>query len=110
LPQFLYSGFEQPANIRHYRFSAVARGRPTRLLTVSVDLALFLKHHVGIQEAPALCLRKLSRIDLEAAQAGHELTDGDLAAYVADRTALAARKRERRRWPKPVKPAVPPNK
>jgi len=106
-PQFLYSGFDQPQNVRHYRFSSVMRGEPAKTFTVSVDLALFLKHHVGIQEAPALCLKKLGRADPEAARVQQELTDGDLAAYASDRAVAAARKRQRRRWPKSRKTASP---
>ncbi len=104
---FLYVGFEQPKNIRHYKFSAVARGQPAKLMTVSVDVALFLKYHVGIQEAPAMCLDKLSRADSETSALQHQLTEGDLATYVSDRAAAAARKLERRRWPKSRRLALP---
>jgi cold shock CspA family protein len=106
--RFLYAGFDHPSNMRRYKFSAVARSQPTKLLTVSVDLALFLKHHVGIQEAPAMCLHKLSGSDLQAAQVQYELTDGDLAAYVAERAAAAARKIQQRRWPKLRRLTSPP--
>ena len=109
-PHFLYKGFEQPKNIRHYKFSAVVHGKPTMDFTVSVDLALFLKYHVVIQEAPALCLQKLSHADPEAPQARHKLTEGDLAAYVSDREAAAARNLERRRWQRPRKAARRPSK
>lgn len=107
--KLLYAGFEQPANIRHYKFSAVSHGQPPKLLTVSVDLALFLKYHVGLQEAPALCFQKLSRADPEAVQIRHELTDRDLAGYASDRAAAAALKLERRKWPKSRRMATPPH-
>lgn len=107
-PQLLYAGFDQPGSLRLYRFSAVARGEPTRHFIVSVDLGLFLKHRVALQEAPALCLRKLSRADLKATPGRHELTEGDLTAYVSDRAAIAARNLQRRRWHKPRRPTAAP--
>jgi hypothetical protein len=109
LKQLLYSGFDQPKNIRHYKFSVTAQGKAVKHFTVSVDMALFLKYHIGIQEAPALCLQKLSRTDLQAPQVEHELTDEDLASYVSDRAAAAARNLERRKWPKPRRPVPAPS-
>src|ERR1022692_3986014 len=42
---------------------------------VSIDMALFLRHHVGIQEGPTLCAQKLTP-DFEAQHRDeHELTD-----------------------------------
>jgi hypothetical protein len=59
---------------------------------VAVDLTLFLKHHVGIQEGPSLCARKLAS-DLETIeQREHTLTSEDLLAYVTARTEAEARK------------------
>jgi hypothetical protein len=59
---------------------------------VAVDLTLFLKHHVGIQEGPSLCARKLAS-DLETIQQReHTLTSEDLLAYVTARTEAEARK------------------
>lgn len=60
---------------------------------VSADLTLFVKYHVGLQEGPALCLKKLSA-DLETLQQlPHELTRYDLAAYVSARAAAAAERK-----------------
>jgi hypothetical protein len=59
-------------------------------------LALMLKHRIGVQEAPALCLRKLAA-DLKAFpdSGRHELDDGDLLAYASARAAALERKRPR---------------
>jgi hypothetical protein len=102
----LYTGFDQPKGVRHYKFSAVAHGQATLEFIVSVDMALFLKYHVGIQEGPGLCLRKLAQGLPATLSMQGELTESDVVAYVSDRTAAAARNLERRgRW-KPRKVAV----
>jgi hypothetical protein len=96
---FLYTGFDQPKGVRHYKFSAVATGQATIEFIVSVDMALFLKYRVGIQEGPGLCLRKLAQAIPDASSMQGQLTEGDVVAYVSDRAAAVARNLERRgRW------------
>jgi hypothetical protein len=96
---FLYTGFDQPKGVRHYKFSSVAHGQATIEFIVSVDMALFLKHRVGIQEGPGLCLRKLAQAIPHASPMQGQLTEGDVVAYVSDRAAAVARNLERRgRW------------
>lgn len=90
--QLRYMGFDQARNVREYRFDGVAHGEATRHFVVTADLALFVKHRVGIQEGPALCLQKLAA-DLEAPQdVSHELTDDDLLAYTSVRASAEARR------------------
>jgi hypothetical protein len=121
-PDLRYAGFDQAANVRQYKFDAVSSGHAVERFVVSVDLSLLLKHHVGMQEAPALCLHKLTA-DLETAPAAgrHELGNDDLLAYAVSRAALAARKRAkpafrgRRGSPPPIggwrrAPEAPPPK
>jgi hypothetical protein len=92
-----YMGFDQTQNRRVYKFDCTAGDKSTMRLVVSVDMVLFLKHHVGIQEGPALCAQKLTA-DVEAQlQGDHELTNDDLLAYTAGRAAAEARKAESRR-------------
>jgi hypothetical protein len=87
-----YMGFDQTQNKRTYKFDRLVKGEPLARFLVSADMALFLRHHVGIQEGPALCARKLTS-DLEcSAEAAHELTSDDLLAYVSARTEAEARK------------------
>ena len=70
---------------------------PTVHYAVTVDLELFLKHHIGIQEGPTLCARKLAS-DLEAPlECEHTLTNDDLLAYVAAKQEVEARKAAARR-------------
>ncbi len=95
--QLRYMGFEQAKAVRVYRFDCVGERVPTIRYTVTADLALFLKHHIGIQEGPTLCARKLTS-DLESPQqCEHVLTNDDLVAYVLARTAADERKAAARR-------------
>lgn len=95
--QLRYMGFDQGQAVRVYRFDRIEERVPTVRYTVTVNLALFLKHRVGIQEGPSLCARKLTT-DLEAtSQSEHVLTNEDLLAYVAARADADARKAAARR-------------
>ena len=104
-----YIGFDQAQNIRVYKFDGRAEDTSTMRLAVSIDMALFLRHHVGIQEGPTLCAQKLTA-DFEAQHRGeHELTNEDLLTYVAERAAAKARKgnHHRGRKPEPRQAPVP---
>src|SRR6266567_3149297 len=54
-----YVGFDQTKGIRTYRFERTSVGEETETFAVTTDVALFTKHHIGIQEGPALCLHVL---------------------------------------------------
>lgn len=58
--QLRYMGFDQAKNVREYKFDGVAKDESTIHFVVSADLALFFRHHVALQEGPALCLKRLS--------------------------------------------------
>jgi cold shock CspA family protein len=96
-----YMGFEQNGSIRAYRFKRILRGEETRDYIVNADLALFFKHHVGIQEGPALSLRLLSAgpdcSALVAWPPSQSLSDGDMLAHLA-RRAAAGTMRGRKRY------------
>jgi cold shock CspA family protein len=85
-----YMGFEQKESIRAYRFQRITPGEETKAFIVTIDLALFTKHHVSIQEGPALCLHLLM-VELDAAIAAQQppfersLTDQDMLAHLASR-------------------------
>jgi hypothetical protein len=105
-----YLGFDQLQNARAYRFDLIAKGDATRQFVVTVDLALFRAHRVGIQEGPGLCARKLAA-DLEICSDGaHELTTEDLRTYADARAAAEAHKLEARRagLRRPKAPEAPP--
>ena len=95
--QLRYMGFDQTKNIREYKFDGLAAGETAKHFVISADLALFATYHVGLQEGPALCFKKLSA-DLEALQQlPHELTGGDLNAHVLARATAAERKTSSRK-------------
>jgi cold shock CspA family protein len=85
-----YMGFDHRGSVRIYRFERFVPGEAKRTFTVDVDLALFTKHHVGMQEGPALCLHLLAaELDL-ADEAGRtasqcSLTDREMLAHLASR-------------------------
>jgi hypothetical protein len=92
-----YMGFDQDENRRAFKFDCVSKGGPTVRYIVMADMALFLKHHVGIQEGPALCARRLTS-DLESLRDGeHVLSNDDLLAYTSARADAAARRAAIRR-------------
>jgi hypothetical protein len=92
-----YRGFQQERGRRLYNFDCPGEVHTVLHFVVSVDMALFLKHRVGIQEGPALCAQKLTA-DLAAQHQGdHELTNEDLVQYTANRAAADARKAEARK-------------
>jgi len=96
-----YMGFDQKQNIRAYRFEGLSKGESNAHFVVNVDLALFLEHHINIQEGPRLCADKLTITSDSPRQGDHELTRGDLLAHANARALADARKAElRRRGPR----------
>ena len=98
--------------MRSYRFNAASRGEELQNFIVTVDLALMTKHRIAVQEAPALCLRKLAA-DLKDAPASeqHDLSDGDLLAFASCRAAALESKKLKhsfagRRRTAPLDPAA----
>jgi hypothetical protein len=82
-PDLRYAGFRQAANVRTYRFDVETPGRSVQH-SILLDTTLLLKHHVGVQEIPALCLRKVAA-DLKASpeSVSHELGENDLSELAA---------------------------
>jgi cold shock CspA family protein len=83
-----YIGFEHRGNIRAYLFERLSPGSEKRTFTVDADLTLFAKHHVRMQEGPALCLHLLAA-ELNVAGAAAwtsyqcSLTDREMLAHLA---------------------------
>src|SRR6202161_3737539 len=105
-----YMGFDQTRNRRVYKFDYCAKGVPPAGFLVSADIALFLKHHIIIQDGPSLCARNLAD-DIEALQPGeHELTNDDMLPFAPARAAAEARKAEQRKsWTPRRNPNRPPS-
>jgi hypothetical protein len=98
-----YSGFDQQENTRSYVFQYIVLGEKAKPIIVSAEIPLLVKHHVRIQDGPALCLYTLMLEiqSLDFSQTGivrRLLTAQDLAAYLASqpRPAEGKGKREKR--------------
>lgn len=92
-----YLGFDQLRNARAFRFDIIVKGEATRQAVITADMALFLQHHVGIQDGPTLCAAKLTA-DLERNLEGeHVLTGEDVRAFGDARAAAEAKRIETRR-------------
>jgi cold shock CspA family protein len=95
-PHPRYVGFEQTGSVRAYRFELLAPGKQTRTFIVNTDLALFTRHHVGIQEGPALCLHcLLAGLNADGTLLQPlmdcSLTDKDMLDHLASRPAPKTR-------------------
>ncbi len=83
-----YIGFEHNGNMRAYIFERLSPGSEKRTFTVDADLTLFAKHHVRMQDGPALCLHLLAE-ELNVASAAAwtscqcSLTDREMLAHLA---------------------------
>jgi cold shock CspA family protein len=82
-----FVGFDQENGVRTFRFQAVICHKEEREFTVTADMSMFGKHHVVIQEGPALCSRMVAA-ELAAGRTGLSqlvLTEKDILAHVASR-------------------------
>ena len=95
--QLRYLGFDQMQNARAFRFDIMNKGEVTKQAIVTVDLSLFLLHHVGIQDGPTLCASKLSADIENSIEGTHTLTADDIRAHAEARTAAEAKRIEARR-------------
>jgi hypothetical protein len=89
-PRLRYVGFEHRGNTRAYLFEKFVPGTEKRTFAVDTDLALFARHHVAMQEGPALCLQLLvDELDAEGTTAPKSfkcaLSDREMLAYLASR-------------------------
>jgi cold shock CspA family protein len=80
-----YLGFAQTGNTREYKFENTPPGEEASTVVIDVDLPLFAKHHVGIQDGPVLCLHFLTASEWPPAR--RSLNDRDMLAHLALRPA-----------------------
>jgi hypothetical protein len=91
LPAVLrYSGFDQVQNTRLYLFQSFVPGEKKKLIVVSAEMSLFVKHRVRIQDGPTLCLHilklEMQPVDLPEKEVSRRVvTDEDVTAYLASR-------------------------
>jgi hypothetical protein len=108
--QFAYEGFTQNANERRYAFHGMEKSEPGDAYVIRIDLPLFARHQVSIQNGPQFCLRLLQEALTSGPEQLRELheyrvVDSDFAAIKAERAeraaALALKKPARRPFRKP---------
>ena len=83
-----YMGFKQVKDTREYVFHLIVSQEEIKVFVVATDMAMFLKHHVGMQEGPLLCFGKLATElaaveSTDPAQPRRPLTDQDMLSYIA---------------------------
>ncbi len=94
-PALRFQGFQQADNVRTYRFDDIRGGTAgSTPHAITVDLTLLLKHRIGVQDVPALCLHKLeTELRQTPGATRHQLLDGDLTAFAASRAEALQRRR-----------------
>ena len=107
-----YVGFDQTKGIRTYRFERTSVGEETETFAVTTDVALFTKHHIGIQEGPALCLHVLmiglDGASVNAPRLACSLTEEHMLTYLASKPVPGARQHHKR-IPRPAAAAAFPH-
>jgi hypothetical protein len=103
--QLRYMGFEQTGGVRTYRFERAASGEPTRVIIVTIDVKLFVKHRIGMQDGPTLCLRHLA-VPENATVENQVIGEADMLAFIASRPAAGPSRAFRRKHTPPVPPAA----
>jgi hypothetical protein len=98
-----YAGFDQSGNVRSYLFQRVVLGEKNTLVIVAAEIPLLVKHHVRIQDGPALCLHVLlldiQSIELSEPVLRRALTDTDITSYLATRPQPAPSTKGKREKP-----------
>ena len=99
--EFVFTGFRQNNNFRHFAFEGIAEDRTRTQFVVGADLMLIRKYQITMQELPLICLRLL-----EASPDGPNtitFTEENMQAYATNRTlareVLAAKRKPVRRPP-----------
>jgi len=94
---FVYQGFTHDGPIRAFVFHGVEQSKTPVVFSIEVDLPLFARNHVAMQDAPMFCLRMLTTAFAAGAAAlekfGHyRVVEADLRSLLVDREKRAALK------------------
>ena len=92
-----YQGFEQLQSARAFRFEIMVKGEAAKQAIVTVDMALFLRFRVGIQDGPSLCAAKLTADIENHVEGDHSLTSDDLQTHTEARAAAEQKRVDARR-------------
>jgi hypothetical protein len=99
-----YVGFKHQGSVRSYQFELSSPGQDVQTIAFRIDLGLLQKHHIVIQDGPALCRHMLLAQHLELDAAGLRLRefvlgDQDVSAYQASLPLTRAERKDRLRKP-----------
>jgi len=91
-------GFDQANGVRTFHFQAFIDSKELREYAVTADMTLFGKHHVGIQEGPALCSRLvMAGLALHSRKQHRSLLLRKTSSHMSNRGEYPKRKAFRRR-------------
>jgi len=94
-PDLRYAGFQQAANVRTYRFEVLSPDHSTQH-SIMLDMALLMKHRVGMQEVPALCaIKVVADLKTSPESVRHQLAEDDLRQFACSRAAALERRTPR---------------
>lgn len=94
---FVYQGFTHDGPIRAFVFHGVEHAKTAAVFSIEVDLPLFARNRVAMQDAPMFCLQMLTNAFAAGATAlekfGHyRVVEADLRSLLVDREKRAALK------------------
>jgi hypothetical protein len=104
--QFAYEGFKHNGNRRCFLFRPVEKPASENVYSIEVDLSLFSRHRVSVQEGPNFCLQILTRalvegpLDLERFRS-YEVVGTDFQPLIIEREKKDAEKALKVRARKP---------
>ncbi len=98
--QFLYQGFTHQGENRSFNFRGRDESKVETTFSISVNLPLFARHHIGMQEAPGFCLVLLTKASAKTPEAlerlhRYDVLEADLLPIVNDREERALAKAHR---------------
>jgi hypothetical protein len=98
--QFLYQGFTHKGDNRSFNFSGRDESKVETVFSISVNLPLFARHHIGMQEATGFCLVLLTKACADAPEAlerlhSYDVLEADLMPILNDREERARAKAHR---------------
>ena len=100
--EFVFNGFRQDNNVRHYAFERVGSDSARTRFLVDADLGLIRKYDITVQELPLLCRRLLERRPEGEPAQTITFTEEDMRAHASTCAAArleAAQKRKPHRRP-----------
>ena len=99
---FIFNGFHQELNVRHFAFQGIASDRTHTEFTVGADLLLARKYQIALQDLPLLCRRLLEELAAEGVNHAVIFTEDNMRLHAKNREAardLAASRRKPARRP-----------